>query len=155
MVYTRIKKKSKKIRVCAGFSMGLNDTLKNYHNVLLEPKEVFAQLGGCRIFSKINLSDVYLQIEVDDKCSKLLTINTHRGIFKSTQLAFRIKVTTAIFQLVMDMMLSELDYAVAYQDDILQKSENPKKQKKYFRGFQIDSEQLIQVKEKCYLKKKK
>ena len=64
MVY--IKKKSKEMRVCANFSTGLNDVLKNYHYPLLGPEEVFAQLCRGWIFSKIDLSDAYQQIEVDD-----------------------------------------------------------------------------------------
>ena len=36
--------------------MGINDTLKNYHYPLPELEEVFAQLNGDRIFSKIDLS---------------------------------------------------------------------------------------------------
>ena len=70
---------SKEIRICADFSRDLDDALKNYHNPLLEPEEVFAQLGGVLIFSKIDPSNAYLQIEVDDECSKLITINTSRN----------------------------------------------------------------------------
>ena len=36
------------------------------------------------MFSKIDLSDAYLQIEVDEESSKLLNINTHRGLYKYT-----------------------------------------------------------------------
>ena len=48
-----IKKKSKEIRVCADFSTGLYDTLKNYHDPFPVLEEVFAQLsGGSDIFKK-------------------------------------------------------------------------------------------------------
>ena len=53
-----IKKKSKEIPVCADFSAGLNDDLKNYYYPLPLPEEVFAQFSGGRIFSKIDLSDM-------------------------------------------------------------------------------------------------
>ena len=81
-------------------------------------KRFLHNLVGSQEFSKIDLSGVYLQIDVDDKCSKLPTINTHRGILKFNWLSFGIKVTPAIFQQIMDTMLSGLDYAVAYQNDI-------------------------------------
>ena len=42
--------------------------------------EIFAYLIGGGIFSKLDLSDAYLQIVVEKKCAELLTINTHRGL---------------------------------------------------------------------------
>ena len=77
-----VKKKSKEICVCADFSTGLNNKLKDYHYPLSSPEEIFTKLRGRKIFSKINLSDTNLQIPVNEECSKLLCINTYRGLFK-------------------------------------------------------------------------
>ena len=75
-----IRKKSKDIRVCADFSTGLNAALKDYHYPLPSPEEVFNKLNGGKVFSKIDLSETYLQIPVEENCSKLLCINTHRFV---------------------------------------------------------------------------
>ena len=56
---------------------------------------------------------------MDVESSKLLCINTHRGFYKYTRLSFRVKVALAIFQQVTDTMLGDLDYTIAYLDDIL------------------------------------
>ena len=112
MVYVW-KKKSKEIHVCADFSTSLNATLKDYHYPLLSP-EVFTKLNGGKFFSKIDLSDAYLQIPVEEESSKLLCITTHRGLYKFERLAFRVKVAPA-----MDTMLGELNFSIAYLDDIL------------------------------------
>ena len=48
------------------------------------------------IFSKIDLNDAYFQIPVDEECSKLLCINTHRGLFNFERLPFGVKATPAI-----------------------------------------------------------
>ena len=59
-------------------------------------------------------------------------------MFKFNWLAFGIKVAPAIFQQVMDMMLSGLDFAVTNLGDILLKSENPEEHKKnVFKTFRI------------------
>ena len=95
--------------------------MQDYHYPLpiQSPEEIFNKLNGGKIFSKINLSDTYLQIEVNEERSKLLCINTHRGLYKYNRLAFGVKVTPAIFQQVMDTQLDNLDYTTAYLDDIL------------------------------------
>ena len=113
-----IKKKSKEIRVCADFSTGLNAVLIEYHYPLPSPEGVFTKLNGGKI-SKVDLSDAYLQIPVEENSSKLFCINTHRGLFKFERLPFGIKVTPAIFQEVMDTMLNGLDFAIAYLDNII------------------------------------
>ena len=71
-----VKKKSNQIRICADFSTGLNDALQDHHYPLPNPEEIFNKLNGGKIFSKIDLSNAYLQIEVDKESSKLLCTNT-------------------------------------------------------------------------------
>ena len=83
-----VKKKSKEIRVCADFSTGLKAVLIDYHYPLPIPEEVFTKLNEGKIFSKVDLRDAYLQIPVDENSSKLLCINTHRGLFKFERLPF-------------------------------------------------------------------
>ena len=126
-----VKKKSKDIRVCADFSTGLNAALKDYHYPLPSPNEVFTKMSGGKTFSKIDLSDAYLQIPVEEESSKLLCINTHRGLYKFERLAFGIKVAPAIFQQVMDTMLGGLDFSIAYLDDILIKSQDMEQHKQH------------------------
>ena len=119
-----VKKKSNEIRVCADFSTGLNAALKDYHYPLPSPEEVFAKLNGGKYFSKIDLSEAYLQLAMEEQSSRLLCINTHRGLYKFERLAFGVKVAPAIFQQVMDTMLGGLEFSIAYLDDILIKSED-------------------------------
>ena len=65
-----------------------------------------------------------MQIPVEGKCAELLTINTHRGLYKVHWFQYGTKVVPPIFQRVMDTMLADLDFATAYLDDILIKSKN-------------------------------
>ena len=102
--YGIYKKKSKEIWVRADFSTGLNAALKDYHYPLPSPEEFFNKLNGGKVFSKIDLGEAYLQIPIEENSSKLLCINTHRGLYKFDRLAFGIKVSPAIFKQVMDTM---------------------------------------------------
>ena len=88
-----VKKKNNKIRMCADFSTGLNDCLRDHTYLLPSPEDIFANLNGGKIYSKLDLSDAYLQVKVEEECSKLLIINTHKGLYKFNWLPFGLKVS--------------------------------------------------------------
>ena len=71
-----LKKEIIKKGVCADISTGLNESFKRYNFSLLSPEEIFAKLNGGESFFKLDLSDAYLQVHVDDECSKLLIVNS-------------------------------------------------------------------------------
>lgn len=114
-----VKRPNGRIRICADYSTGLNSCIETNSYPLPSPEEMFAQLAGSKVFSKIDLSDAYLQIEVDDKSKRFLTINTHKGLFTFNRLPFGVKSAPGIFQQIMDAMLAGLDGTIAYFDDIL------------------------------------
>ena len=91
------------------------------------PVEVYNKLKRGVVFSKVDLSDAYLPIPVEEECSKLLCINTHRGLYKFERLAFVVQVAPAIFQQVIHTMLDGLDIACAYLDDIVIASKSTEK----------------------------
>ena len=113
------KKKTKEIRVCADFSTGLNATLKDYLSPLPSPEKVLNKIKGGVVFSKIDLSEAYHQIPLEENCTKVLCINTHRRLYKFDRLILEIKVAPAIFQQVMDTMLGGFDFTFAYLYDIV------------------------------------
>ena len=72
-----------------------------------------------KVFSKIDLNEASLQIPVEKNSSKLLCINTHRGLYTFDRLVFGIKVSPAISVQVRDTMLGGFDFTFAYLDDIV------------------------------------
>uniref|UniRef100_A0A182HJH6 Peptidase A2 domain-containing protein n=1 Tax=Anopheles arabiensis TaxID=7173 RepID=A0A182HJH6_ANOAR len=72
------------------------------------------------IFSIIDLSDAYLQLEVDDDSKHLLTINTHRGLFRFNRLAPGVKSAPGAFQRLVDGMIADIPGLVKTEaDDII------------------------------------
>lgn len=55
-----VRKPNGRVRICADYSTGLNDSLEANHYPLPTPEEIFAQLNGSTVFSIIDLSDAYL-----------------------------------------------------------------------------------------------
>ena len=67
--------------------------------------DIFSRLDGGNFFSKSDLLGACLQVKVDEECSKLQTINTHKSLNKLNRLRFGLKVTPSLFQQIMDIML--------------------------------------------------
>uniref|UniRef100_A0A1I7XH92 RNA-directed DNA polymerase n=1 Tax=Heterorhabditis bacteriophora TaxID=37862 RepID=A0A1I7XH92_HETBA len=101
-----VSKKDGSIRLCADFSTGLNDATEPHNHPLPTTEE-------------IDLAEAYLQVEVDEDSKKILTLNTHRGLFRYNRLPFGVKAAPGIFQQIMDSMLTGLSGATAYLDDLI------------------------------------
>ncbi|XP_054706561.1 uncharacterized protein K02A2.6-like [Uloborus diversus] len=114
-----VKKSNGKLRICADYSTGLNDALEPNKHPLPVPDDIFANLAGNCIFSVIDLSEAYFQIEVDEDSGKLLTINTHRGLYKFNRFPLGVKQAPGEFQKIIDAMISGLKNTSAYLDDIM------------------------------------
>ena len=78
-----------------------------------------SKLSGSKCFTKLDLSDAYLQMEVDPASRKYLIIATHLGYFQFKKLPFGVSFAPAIFQKAMDQILSGIPKTAAYIDDIL------------------------------------
>ena len=68
------------IRLCADFKVTINKHLEVDSNLLPKPANI-ASLNGGTLFSKLDLSQAYEQLEIDERCRDSLTINTHLGLF--------------------------------------------------------------------------
>ena len=114
-----VKKKNGRIRLCADFSTGLNDALQLHQHPLPTTEDIFSKLNGGQLFTQIDLAEAYLQVEVDEESKEMLTINTHRGLFRYNRLPFGVKSAPGIFQQIMDAMICGLEGVAAYLDDVI------------------------------------
>lgn len=114
-----VQKKSGSIRVCGDYATGLNDQLQSCQYPLPTGDEIFAKLSGCKIFSKIDLSDAFLQVEIHPESRKLLTIHTHKGLFEFNRLPPGAKPAPGIFQQIIETALAGLPGVAALMDDVL------------------------------------
>ena len=51
-------------------------------------KDLFVQLSGGKVYSKLDLSHTYQQLLLDEHSEKLLVINTQKGPFHYNRLPF-------------------------------------------------------------------
>lgn len=114
-----VKKNDNRIRLCGDYSTGLNENLESNCFPIPTPEQIFAKLSGMKVFSVIDFSDAFLQIEADDESKKMLTITTHCGLFKVNRMQPGIKPAPGMFQELMSKMLSGTRNSYAFMDDII------------------------------------
>lgn len=114
-----VNKKDGGIRVCADFKRSVNKNIITDIYPPPLPEDIIADFEGCLVFSKIDLTNAYLQLDVHSSSRPLLTINTPMGLFRFSRLPFGLSSSPAIFQSVMDQVLAGIPRARAFLDDVL------------------------------------
>ena len=97
-----VVKKNGKVRLCGDYNFTFYPVTKVDQYPLPHIKNVFASLACGLKFSKIDLTQAYNQMEVEESSRELLTINTHKGLYQYTRLQFGLAAAPAIWQRAMD-----------------------------------------------------
>lgn len=113
-----VERSDGRIRIVGDYTV-LNQQLESYPYPVKKPEDLFMKLNGCKHFSKIDLSDAYMQFEVDDESKTLLAINTPFGLYASNRLTPGIKPAAGAFQEAMDRILNGIPGVESYFDDIM------------------------------------
>lgn len=70
------------VRLCGDYKVTVNKVIRTDKCPVPTPEEVFNKMTGGEKFSKIDLKCTYQQMLLDEKSQELVTINTHKGIFR-------------------------------------------------------------------------
>ena len=70
-------------------------------------------------FTKLDMSQAYQQLLLDEKSKKFTTINTHKGLYQYNRLPFGVSSAPGIFQRTMENLLQGIPHVVVRVDDIL------------------------------------
>jgi len=82
-------------------------------------EDLLATLSKWKVFSKLDLTQVYQQLILDLQSQKFVVINTHKGLFHFTRLPFSISSALGIFQKTMEILLRGIPGVSVFIDDIL------------------------------------
>ena len=107
------------IRLCGDYRTTVNQAAKLDPYPLPKIEDLFASLAGGRVFSKLDLSHAYLQVMLDEESRDLVTVNTHKGLFRFNRLPFGVASAPAIFQRIIEGILKGIPGICIYLDDIL------------------------------------
>ena len=76
--------------------------------------DVLASMTGAKVFSKLDLSQDYLQVQLEEESKEFVTISTHKGLFQYNRLPFGVVAAPAIS----NERWKEF-CRISYKDDIL------------------------------------
>ena len=107
------------LRLCADFSCTLNKFVRPVNSTFVTIDEAIASVGNAQIFSKLDLSQAFMQIPIHEDSQKYLVINTCLGLFRFNYLPFGLAASPGIFQEFISRVLANIPGVLVYQDDIL------------------------------------
>ena len=107
-----------KLRVCID-PQHLNRALKKSHYPLPVIEDILPELTDVKVFSKADLKNGFLQIQLDEEYSKLTTFQIPWGRYRYLQMPFGISPAPEYFQRKLDQNLEGFNGMYKIADDIL------------------------------------
>ncbi|CAL8135317.1 unnamed protein product [Orchesella dallaii] len=112
-----VPKPNGKMRITGDFKRTTNNQLCVNQYPLARVEDLFETIAGGETFSKLDGTDAFHQIELDEASKKFMVINTHRGLYRYNVLPQGIASSPAIFQEMMDTMLRGIPNCGSFVDD--------------------------------------
>ena len=83
-----VMKQNGRIRICGDYRVTVNQAIKVDSYPLPRVEDLFSALAEGKYFSKLDISQAYLQLPLDEASKQYVTVNTHKGLFKYNRLPF-------------------------------------------------------------------
>lgn len=112
------KKKNGELRICLD-PKDLNDSIKREHYQIPTREEIISEMSGARYFTKLDASQGFWQLKLDESSTKYCTFNTPFGRHCFLRLPFGIKSAPEIFHKAMEQIIEGLEGVRVYIDDII------------------------------------
>ena len=75
---------------------------------------IFARFAGQELFAKLDLSEAYTQLELDEEIQLLAAVNTFKALFAVIRLSYGTSASSQIFQRKLDRLLSHVTHVATY-----------------------------------------
>ena len=90
--------KTNVVHLCGDFKVTINPNVIPEHYPLPNAENMFASLNGGKMFSKIDLTHAYQQLEINEASKQYLTINTHKVLYRYQRMPYGVTSAPSIFQ---------------------------------------------------------
>ena len=145
-----VPKKTKGVRVCIDMREA-NKAIGREKHPMPTVDDLIADLNSSTVFSKLDLTNAYHQLELEESSRYITTFTTHVGLRRYKRLLFGVNAASEIFQKIISDLLSDIPGARNLSDDIIihgkNQADHDKSLKKTLQRLQEKGAKLN--KEKC------
>ena len=113
-----VPKNSGEVRICVDMREA-NKAVKREKHLMPTIDNLVADLNGATVFSKLDRSSGYHQLELEPESRHITTFSTHVGLRRYKRLMFGINAASEIFQNAIEEMLTGLPGCKHISDDII------------------------------------
>ena len=114
-----VMKSDDTVRVCGDYKLTVNKVSKLDGYPIPKLDDLYTKLVGGQTFTELDLSHAYEQMLVDENSKELLTINTHKGLYRHNRLPYGVASAPGIFQRTMEGLLQGIPSSGVLLDHIL------------------------------------
>ncbi|XP_062535602.1 uncharacterized protein K02A2.6-like [Armigeres subalbatus] len=97
----------------------VNEAVLREHHPMPVVDDYIARLGRGSVWSKLDIREAFLQVELAEECRDITTFMTNRGLFRFKRLPFGLVTAPEMFQKSMDEILADCSGTYWYLDDII------------------------------------
>ena len=108
----------KGVRICVDMRLA-NEAIKRVRDPIPTVDDKSFALNGAKFFSKLDLSQAYHQLELDEDSLYITTFSTHIGLFRYKRLNYGTNAAAKIFQYTLQTQLQGLSGVKNIADDII------------------------------------
>nr|XP_022906874.1 uncharacterized protein K02A2.6-like [Onthophagus taurus] len=107
-----VSRKDGRIRICAAYNITINKYLQDDRYPIPRIEDIFNKMKGGKYFCTLDVGNAYLHMKMDEECSMIQAISTHKGVYKVKRLMFGVKTAPSAWQRFMDKLMQDLDGVV-------------------------------------------
>ena len=107
------------VRLCGDYKSTVNRQIEVPQHPMPNLEDMLPRLAGMKYFSKLDLTNAYLQMRLDEEGQRVTVLNTPRGLMKMKRLPYGISAAPATFQRAMERILENLPGTMCFLDDVL------------------------------------
>ena len=97
-IFPVLKGDKQSVQICGDFKLTVNQVAKLNCYPIRKADDLLANLAVGVSFTKLDLSQAYQQVCLDEESKKLVVVNTHKGFFQFNRLPYGVSSAPGIFQ---------------------------------------------------------